>query len=127
MQYLLIWIVAIAIGVLLFREYFWINIIIMFVLHLVNHRRCGEFTKYAMTTLLPVATTQVISVTLGKQISRAYIVWMVPILEQCGIPISEDFGEQVPFVMAMLLFLTMEAFSIWWVNVPIQRNYSSCM
>lgn len=127
MRYLLIWVVAIAIGVLLFREYFWINIVIMFVLHFVNHRRCGEFTKYTMTTLLPMAATQVISVTLGGQLSRAYSVWMVPILERSGILIPEELGEQAPFVMAVLLFLAMEAFSIWWVDVPIRRNHSSFM
>lgn len=127
MQYLLIWIVTIVIGALLFQEFFWVNIIIMFVLHLVNHRRCGEFTKYAMTTFLPVIATQVISATLGEQISRAYIVWMIPILEQSGIPIPENLGEQIPFVMAILLFLAMEAFSMWWVNVPIQRNHSLFM
>lgn len=127
MQYLLIWIVTIVIGALLFREYFWVNIIIMFVLHFVNHRRCGEFTKYAMTTFLPVVATQVISATLGEQISRAYIVWMIPILKQSGIPIPENLGEQVPFVMAMLLFFAMEAFSMWWVNVPIRRNHSPFM
>ncbi len=127
MRYLPMWFAAIAVGVVLFREYFWINIVIMFVLHLVNHRRCGEFTKYAMTTFLPMVMAQIISAALGERLSRAYSVWMVPILERSGIPIPEKLGEQVPLVMAVLLFLAMEAFSMWWVNIPIRRNRSSFM
>lgn len=127
MRYLPIWFAAIAVGVLLFREYFWINIVIMFVLHLVNHRRCGEFTKYAMTTFLPLAVAQVISAALGERLNHAYSAWMVPVLERCGIPIPEKLGDQASLVMALLLFLAMEAFSMWWVNVPIRRNHSPFM
>ena len=127
MRYLLIWFAAIAVGVLLFREYFWINIVIMFVLHLVNRRRCGEFTKYAMTTFLPMATAQIINAVLGERLSYAYSAWIVPVLERSGILIPEELGEQVPFAVAVLLFLAMEAFSVWWVNIPIRRNHSPFM
>lgn len=127
MRYLSTWFAAIVVGILFFREYFWISIVIMFVLHIVNYRQCGEFTKYAMTTFFPIVTTQIISATLGKRLTHAYSVWIVPILERSGILVSESWGEQVPFIVAVLLFLVMEVFSMWWVNVPIRRNRSSFM
>lgn len=127
MQYLLMWIVAITIGILLFREYFWINIIIMFVLHIVNHKRCGEFAKYAMTNFLPLIAAQVISFSLGDHLSRAYSFWIVPLLERSCVPIPEKLEDEIPFVMALLLFVVMETFSIWCVDVPIRPNHSLFM
>lgn len=127
MQYLPVWIAAIVTGLLLFHEYFWVNIIIMLMLHIVNHKRCGEFAKYAMTTFLPVAVAQIISAALGDRLSHAYSTWIVPVLERSGVPIPENLGEQVPFAAAVLIFLVLEAFSMWWVNTPIRRNHSSFM
>jgi len=74
-----------------------------------------------------MVAAQVISAALGERLSRAYSAWMVPILERSGIPVPEKLGEQAPLVMAVLLFLAMEAFSMWWVNIPIRRNRSPYM
>lgn len=126
-QYLLMWIVAITVGILLFRKYFWINIIIMFVLHIVNHKRCGEFAKYAMTNFLPLVAAQVITFSLGDHLSRAYSFWIVPLLERSCVPIPEKLEDEIPFVMALLLFVVMETFSIWCVDVPIRPNHSLFM
>jgi len=92
-----------------------------------NHRRYGEFTKYAMTTLLPIATAQIISVGFDTQLRNAYRVWIVPIFARSGIFVSEKMEDSLPFVMAVLFLIDMEALSLWWLDVPIQRNHSPFM